>query len=92
MALATVTYVSPSHLLVELGGRTVRVSGEANIARPEAPYFVFSDTIRAWLPPHERDPLSADDRSAILAAIRAYLEAKSTAYVFDPTDEQYRTL
>jgi hypothetical protein len=89
---AQVKYVSPSHIDVELGGRVVRVEGEAHLPRPEAPYFVFSNSIRAFQPPHASDPLSDEDRAAVLDAIRAHLEARKTAYVIDPTDEQYRTL
>jgi hypothetical protein len=90
--IVTVTHISPSHLDVRVGIRSTRVDGEANIGRTLAPYFVYSDSIRQWLPPHEQDPLSAEDNKAILDAICLYLEQKGMAYVVNPTDDQYRTL
>jgi hypothetical protein len=60
--------------------------------RPEAPYFVYSESIRAWQPPHDREPFSPQDREEVLRAIREYMEGHTMSYVIDPTDEQYRSL
>lgn len=89
---AAVTHITPSGITVQVGSRTVNVSGEALILRPEAPYFVYSESIRAWQPPHEHDELSPQDRDEVLRAIREYMEGHTMSYVIDPTDEQYRSL
>jgi hypothetical protein len=89
--VTTVTYVSPSHIDVQVGHRRVQVGGEANVTKPQAPYFVFSDTIRGWQAPHEHDAMSADDKESILRAIREHFEQKGMSYIVDPTDEQYRS-
>jgi len=75
-----------------LGSRIVKVSGDAIIDRPKAPYFVYSGSIAAWQPPHEHDRLSEHDKAVVLQAIRDHMDAKGTYYIIDPTDEQYRTL
>jgi hypothetical protein len=41
-AAATVTHITPSTITVQVGIRSVAVSGDAVITRPEAPYFVYS--------------------------------------------------
>jgi hypothetical protein len=89
---AAVTHITPSGITVQVGSRTVNVGGEALILRPEAPYFVYSESIRAWQPPHEREPFSPQDREEVLRAIREYMESRQMSYVVDPTDEQYRSL
>jgi hypothetical protein len=89
---AVVTNITPNHIMVQVGGRTVKVGGEALILRPEAPYFVFSEAIRAWQPPHEHEVFSAEDRDDVLRAVRDYMEKHNISYVVDPTDEQYRSL
>ncbi len=89
---AAVTHITPSGITVQVGSRTVNVGGEALILRPEAPYFVYSESIRAWQPPHEHDELSPQDREEVLRAIREYMEGHTMSYVIDPTDEQYRSL
>ena len=92
MSAATVTYITPSDIIVQVGSRSVTVSGEAVIIRPEAPYFVYSASIRAWQSPHEHEEFSAQDRDHVLRAIREYMESHNMSYVVDPTDEQYRSL
>jgi hypothetical protein len=87
-----VTSITPSTITVQVGSRSVAVSGDAVITRPKAPYFVYSASIRAWESPHEHEELSAQDRDDVLRAIREYLESHNTSYVVDPTDEQYRSL
>jgi hypothetical protein len=89
---AAVMHITPSHILVTLGDRSVKVSGEANIGRPEAPYFVFLESIHAWQEPHEHEELSVHERDEVARAIREHMESHHMAYVFDPTDEQYRSL
>jgi hypothetical protein len=89
---ATVTHITPSGITVQVGSRTVNVSGDAVITRPEAPYFVYSRSIRAWESPHDHEELSAHDRDDVLRAIREYLESHNMSYVVDPTDEEYRSL
>jgi hypothetical protein len=91
-ASAAVTHITPSCITVEIGNRIVTVGGDALVLRPEAPYFVYSGSIRAWQPPHEHEPFSADDRDEVLRAIREYMDRHSMSYVIDPTDEQYRSL
>lgn len=76
---------------MEVGNRTIRVDGEANVSRPSAPYFVFSGSIRSWRPPHENDPLTEQDRQKILRAIRDYFDEKEMAYIVDPTDDEYHS-
>jgi hypothetical protein len=92
MSEAEVTRLTPSTVTVRVGRRTVFVSGDAIIDRPEAPYFVSSASITAWQPPHEDDPLTPDDKEVVLQAIRDHMERKGMYYIIDPTDEQYRTL
>lgn len=87
-----VTHTTPSGITVQIGNRTVNVSGDALILRPDAPYFVYSESIRAWQPPHEQEEFSAEDRDEVLRAIREYMESHHMSYVVDPTDEQYRSL
>ena len=53
MSEAEVTRLTPSTVTVRVGRRTVFVSGDAIVDRPEAPYFVSSASITAWQPPHE---------------------------------------
>jgi len=89
---AAVTHITPSGITVQVGNRTVNVSGDAVILRPEAAYFVYSGSIRVWQPPHEHDELSPQDREEVLRAIREYMEGHTMSYVIDPTDEQYRSL
>ena len=92
MSAATVTHITPSTITVQVGSRSVAVSGDAVITRPEAPYFVYSASIRAWESPHEHEELSAQDRDDVLRAIREYMESHHMSYVVDPTDAQYRSL
>jgi hypothetical protein len=92
MSAATVTSITPSTIVVQVGSRSVNVSGDAIIGRPEAPYFVYSASIQAWQSPHENEELSVQDREDVLRAIREYLDSRHAFYVVDPTDEQYRTL
>jgi hypothetical protein len=92
MSEAEVTHVTPSTVTVRVGSRTVEVSGDAIIDRPEAPYFVYSNSITAWQPPHEHDPLSEHDKAVVLRAIRDHMDTKGMYYIIDPTDEQYRSL
>jgi hypothetical protein len=92
MSAATVTHITPSTITVQVGSRSVAVSGDAVITRPEAPYFVYSGSIRAWESPHEHERFSEQDREDVLRAIREYLESHNMSYVVDPTDEQYRSL
>ncbi|MGH7294514.1 MAG: Imm74 family immunity protein [Polyangiaceae bacterium] len=92
MSAVAVTHITPSHIVVQIGSRQVTVGGEAVVGRPGAPYFVFSDTIRAWQPPHEHELLTGRDRELALEAIRAYMQSRAMSLVIDPTDEQYRTL
>ena len=63
---AAVTSITPSNITVQVGSRTVNVSGDALILRPEAPYFVYSPSIQAWQPPHEHEALSPQDRDEVL--------------------------
>lgn len=91
MSDAAVTGISPSHIDVMVGNRRLRVGGEANIEKPQAPYFVFSDTIVAWEPPHDHEAISIEDKELIVRAIREHLETKGMAYIIDPTDAQYRS-
>jgi hypothetical protein len=81
---AAVTHITPSSITVQVGNRTVNVGGDALILRPEAPYFVYSGSIRAWQPPHEREPFSPQDREEVLRAIREYMESHTMSYVIDP--------
>ncbi|HEY5240029.1 MAG TPA: Imm74 family immunity protein [Polyangiaceae bacterium] len=92
MSEAEVTHVTPSTVTVRVGRRSVYVSGDAIIGRPEAPYFVYSNSITAWQPPHEHEPLSEDDKNIVLRAIRDHMDAKGMYFIIDPTDEQYRSL
>src|ERR1019366_2939758 len=92
MTDAEVTRVTPSNVTVRVGSRIVEVSGDAIIDKPMAPYFVYSNSITAWNPPHEHDPLSEHDKEVVLQAIRDHLDRKGFYYIIDPTDEQYRTL
>ena len=92
MSEAEVVYVTPSTVAVRVGSRTVNVSGDAIIDRPEAPYFVYSKSITAWQPPYEHDALSGHDKEVVLRAIRDHMDAKGMYYIVDPTDEQYRSL
>jgi hypothetical protein len=92
MSAATVTHITPSTITVQVGSRSVAVSGDAVITRPEAPYFVYSGSIRAWESPHEHEHFSEQDREDVLRAIREYLEGHNMSYVVDPTDAQYRSL
>jgi len=92
MSAATVTHITPSTITVEVASRSVKVSGDAVITRPEAPYFVYSGSIRAWESPHEHEEFSAQDREDVLRAIREYMEHHHMSYVVDPTDEEYRSL
>jgi hypothetical protein len=89
---AAVTRITPSGITVQVGERTVSVAGDALILRPEAPYFVYSGSIRAWQAPHEHEAFSAQDRQEVLRAIREHMESKRMPYIIDPTDEQYRSL
>jgi hypothetical protein len=89
MSDATVTYVSPTYVVVEVGGRKIRVRGEANIEVPKAPYFVYSTPL-VWQAPHDADKVSESDKALILEAIRSYFDARGTSYIVDPTDEEYR--
>jgi hypothetical protein len=92
MSEAVVTYMTPSTITVRVGSRTVAVSGDAIIDRPKAPYFVYAESIRAWQPPNEHEPLTVHDKEVIVRAIREHLDHQGTYYIIDPTDEQYRTL
>ena len=92
MTAATVSHITPSTITVQVGSRSVAVSGDAVITRPEAAYFVYSASIRAWESPHEHEELSAQDRDDVLRAIREYMESHHMSYVVDPTDAQYRSL
>ena len=92
MSEAEVTRLTPSNVTVRVGSRTVEVSGDAIIDKPMAPYFVYSNSITAWNPPHEHDPLLEHDKEVVLQAVRDHLDRKGFYYIIDPTDEQYRTL
>jgi hypothetical protein len=91
MSEARVIDVWPMRLLVQLGDRVARLGGEAP-GSPEKAYFVFSNTLRSWQPPHDAEPVSEADKALVLEAVRRHFEAKGTPYVIDPTDEQYRTM
>jgi hypothetical protein len=91
MSVAVVTNITPSHIDVAIGQRSLRVDGEANIENPQAPYFVFSNSIRTRDLPHGHEPISDDERTLVLSAIREYLESKGMKYIVDPTDEEYRS-
>ena len=92
MSEAEVTRLTPSTVTVRVGRRTVFVSGDAIIDKPMAPYFVYSNSITAWQPPHEHHPLTQHDKEVVLQAIRDHMDRKGMYYIIDPTDEQYRTL
>jgi hypothetical protein len=92
MSEAEVTRLTPSTVTVRVGRRTVFVSGDAIIDKPMAPYFVYSNSITAWQPPHEHDPLTQYDKEVVLQAIRDHMDRKGMYYIIEPTDEQYRTL
>jgi hypothetical protein len=92
MCEAEITSVTPSTVTVRVGNRSVAASGDAIIDKPEAPYFVYTQSITAWQPPHERDPLTEHDKEVIVQAIRDHFDREGMRYIIDPTDEQYRTL
>jgi hypothetical protein len=65
-----VTEATRGHITVREGDRTVTVYGEM-LKWPE--YQIYCGAVKAWDPPNESEPLTEQERTAILEEVCDYL-------------------
>lgn len=69
---------------LRIGDRTITIAGDSTPDGPDGPDFVIHlDTIEAWDPPHENDPLSLDDDRRATHAAEVGFAARRMAVEFE---------
>ena len=69
------TEITRGHVRIQVGERTVRVSGEMLIPTPGLPDFqIYRNSVRGWDPPFENEPIDAATSGHILNQIKLELE------------------
>ena len=72
------------HIKLKVGERTVTIYGEALLPSSGEPDFVCGrNSIKAWEPPHEKEPLTEEARDQIIEMIRKELAEKKMTLEVD---------
>jgi hypothetical protein len=63
------------------GDRRLQIVAELMAKEPSR--MIYASSIRAWLPPHESEPLDPEHRRQILARVCKYFELNGQTYQVD---------
>jgi hypothetical protein len=69
----------PHGLIYHEGSRSLRIAREL-LARGPDSFVLYTQSIKAWEPPHNADPLSKSDIDRILANVQAAFRFVGTGY------------
>ncbi len=70
-----------SRIEFEFEGKTISVGCEAYLPGYGSPDFViYSNSIKNWEPPHEKEAISDEERMIILEALQAELKQKNISF------------